>query len=99
VQPSRLHLRVRKNGFELSDSLFSTGSRISTEFSIGPPVQTGSNCLRKQPNGFDFMVKLRKKPILVNFFRKCLTSGGGGGLYPIRVLGSKPHSLDRSSRS
>jgi hypothetical protein len=67
VQPSRLRLRVRKIGLELSDSLFSMGSRINTEFSLGPQVKTGSNCLRKQPNGFDFMGKLRNKTFLVKF--------------------------------
>jgi hypothetical protein len=38
-----LRLRVRKIGLELSDSLFLTGSRINTEFSLGPQVKTGSN--------------------------------------------------------
>jgi hypothetical protein len=67
VQPSRLRPRVRKIGLELSDSLISTGARINTEFSLVVHVKTGSNCLRKQPNGFDFMGKLKKKPILVKF--------------------------------
>jgi len=47
VQPSRLRLRVRKNGLELSDSLFSMGSRINTEFSLGAQVKTGSNCVAR----------------------------------------------------
>jgi hypothetical protein len=47
-----MRLKVRKNGFELSDSLFLTGSRINTEFLLGAQVKTGPNCLRKQPNGF-----------------------------------------------
>jgi len=41
VQPARLRSRVRKNGLELSDSLFSTGSRINTEFSLGAPGENG----------------------------------------------------------
>ena len=53
---------------EFSDSLFSTGSRINTEFSLVVHVNTDSNCLRKQRNGFSFMEKFRKKPILVKFW-------------------------------
>ena len=41
MQPSRLRLRVRKIGLELSDSLFLTGSRINTEFSLGAPGENG----------------------------------------------------------
>ena len=41
VQPSRMRLKVRRNGFELSDSLFLTGSRINTEFSLGAPGENG----------------------------------------------------------
>jgi hypothetical protein len=46
---------------------FQRAPELTQSFHSEPPVKTGSNCLRKQPNGCDFMVKLRKKPILVKF--------------------------------
>ena len=51
MKPSRLRLRVRKIGLELSDSLFLTGSRINTEFSLGPQVKTGSNFRPRADDG------------------------------------------------
>jgi hypothetical protein len=67
VQPSRLRLRVRKIGLELSDSLFSTGSRINTEFSLGAPGENGFELSAKANKWLRYMEKQRKKPILVNF--------------------------------
>jgi hypothetical protein len=62
-----MRLKVRKNGFELSDSLFLTGSRINTEFSLGAPGENDFELPAKAKNGFDFMEKLGKKPFLVKF--------------------------------
>jgi hypothetical protein len=45
VVAKRVAPKERKIGLELSDSLFLTGSRINTEFSLGAQVKTVSNYL------------------------------------------------------